>query len=514
MSLLGPRLRTTLPTVLALLALPAIAITPLLAPGLATSHDGPQHIFRAVELDLLLRQGVLYPRWAPDFNQGLGYPLFNFYAPLTYYLLVGLHWLGLGFGAALKALFALGFLAFGVGMYVYARDLVGRAGALVTAAAYVYVPYHFTEAYIRADAAEFLALAFLPPLLWAFRRLLAKPSLSRLVVAGVLYAGLILTHNLTAFFFSGLLALYILVLALWQQIRAGNLGCPRPFWKRDRVRGRLDAGQGGRPQGPALRVRGEAPLPLGTSTDAAPPAQPFRGKAPLPPVGQGLVPCRPSGPAGEETNPHPYPLPRREREAFGKREREVSRLTTLWRAWRPLLFAGGAAALGLALGACYWLPALGEKGLVQIDRAVDTPFFSLYNHFAPLGELLAIQQPNDLRLANPELVPRQLGLTLVVLAAIALVGMWVRPARPGLRLHACFFACATVGLVFAMTEGSAPLWQALPLAWFIQFPWRLLGFTGLSLAVLAGVAGQMLVGAVAGWRQRRFAGPAVAAVLL
>ncbi|MDA8217035.1 MAG: glycosyltransferase family 39 protein, partial [Dehalococcoidales bacterium] len=94
-------------------------------------------------------------------------------------------------------------------------------------------------------------------------------------------------------------------------------GSPRPFGESVGVRGRLDAGPGGRPQGPALHVRGKSPLPLAASTDAAPPAQRVRGEAPLQPVGQGLVHCRPSGLAGDETNPHPYPLPERERELGG-----------------------------------------------------------------------------------------------------------------------------------------------------------------------------------------------------
>ena len=32
----------------------------------------------------VLRDGVLYPRWAPDFYYGYGYPIFNYYAPFTY----------------------------------------------------------------------------------------------------------------------------------------------------------------------------------------------------------------------------------------------------------------------------------------------------------------------------------------------------------------------------------------------------------------------------------------------
>ena len=42
--------------------------------------------FRLAELSYLLRGGEFYPRWAPNFYHGYGYPIFNYYAPLTYYL--------------------------------------------------------------------------------------------------------------------------------------------------------------------------------------------------------------------------------------------------------------------------------------------------------------------------------------------------------------------------------------------------------------------------------------------
>ena len=68
-------------------ALALIAAGPFLArPGLPRQTDAELHVYRAAELGHTLRNGALYPRWAPDLYYGYGYPIFNYYAPLTYYL--------------------------------------------------------------------------------------------------------------------------------------------------------------------------------------------------------------------------------------------------------------------------------------------------------------------------------------------------------------------------------------------------------------------------------------------
>src|SRR5512146_580630 len=68
--------------------------------------DGYLHLFRVFEFDRVLREGVVYPRWAPDLAYGYGYPIFNFYPPLAYYLTETLHLVGLLIPTAVQAAFA------------------------------------------------------------------------------------------------------------------------------------------------------------------------------------------------------------------------------------------------------------------------------------------------------------------------------------------------------------------------------------------------------------------------
>ena len=75
------------------LAIPAF--TPFLTEGLPRSFDGGTHLLRIGRLDEHLRSGALFPRWIPELLLGNGYPVFNYYAPSTYYLVELFHLVGL-----------------------------------------------------------------------------------------------------------------------------------------------------------------------------------------------------------------------------------------------------------------------------------------------------------------------------------------------------------------------------------------------------------------------------------
>jgi len=164
---------------LPLLAIPAI--WPLLKMGLPLSADGTLHLLRVVLLDHHISNGVLYPRWVPELFTGLGYPVFNFYSPLAYYLAELLHLIGLDFVAALIASFAVLIVFSGFGMYRLARDVLGSRhtwAALVAATAYMYAPYLLTNVYIRGAIAEVGAQAWLPWVFWSARDVDSRASIA------------------------------------------------------------------------------------------------------------------------------------------------------------------------------------------------------------------------------------------------------------------------------------------------------------------------------------------------
>ncbi|TEU15320.1 MAG: hypothetical protein E3J21_13500 [Anaerolineales bacterium] len=190
------------------------AFYPLLQPGLPNTADGALHLYRTVELDQCWQDGVYYPRWAPNLFLGYGYPIFNFYAPLLYYLAEVLHVLGFSFQGAIKIIQVGTFLLYSLGMYVFAREIVGRKPALLAAATYAYVPYRFKEAFVQGDYPQFLALALLPLVFWAFYKIIVTRKPGYLVVGACLYGALILSHNITAMLTSPFLGLYIVWMIL------------------------------------------------------------------------------------------------------------------------------------------------------------------------------------------------------------------------------------------------------------------------------------------------------------
>ncbi|MBK8128986.1 MAG: hypothetical protein IPK53_08590 [bacterium] len=62
-----------------------LAIWTFIGRGQLPQETDAELRFRLAELSYLVRGGVFYPRWGPAFIMA-GYPIFNYYAPLTYYV--------------------------------------------------------------------------------------------------------------------------------------------------------------------------------------------------------------------------------------------------------------------------------------------------------------------------------------------------------------------------------------------------------------------------------------------
>lgn len=212
------------PGFLIVVAICLLAVWPFVSrDSLPEGTDAELHIFRLAELSYLVRGGEFYPRWAPNFYHGYGYPIFNYYAPLTYYLGLPLELLpGVDAVLAVKTLFVVGLLLAGLGMYGFVRDNWGRRAGYVAAALYVYAPYVQTiDPHIRGVLPESFSFALFPLALWALDRLRRRPSVGSWLAAAGSTAAVILSHNLMGLFFFGQLLAWV----VWQGV-IGRL--PKP----------------------------------------------------------------------------------------------------------------------------------------------------------------------------------------------------------------------------------------------------------------------------------------------
>jgi hypothetical protein len=202
-----------LPLIL-LLAVALAASVPLWGPGIVNTRgggDSPFLLQRVHQMAANLRAGVFPVRWMPDAAYGLGYPFFSYYAALPYYLAGLLVVIGLDILTAIKITQTLGFLAAALAMYGWMRRLTAnRWGAWLGAVGYTVAPFHLVNVYVRGDSlSEFYAFIFYPLILWALDLPEGRP-LRRAGVA-LAYAGLLLTHNISAFIFTPFVLLYVLI---------------------------------------------------------------------------------------------------------------------------------------------------------------------------------------------------------------------------------------------------------------------------------------------------------------
>jgi hypothetical protein len=191
--------------------LTAVALTPLLRADQPCTHDGGLHYFRIVAMRHALDDGLLVSRWIPDLAFGYGYPFFNYRAAVSYYLGLALYLTGLALPQALNLVYVLSLLASAIGAYLLGRDLFGRRAGVVAAVVYVYAPYPLLDALVRGNMPESVALAILPFILWAFRRLLLIGQARYLLLSAAALALLWLSHNISSLLFTPYLALYVLV---------------------------------------------------------------------------------------------------------------------------------------------------------------------------------------------------------------------------------------------------------------------------------------------------------------
>lgn len=202
------------------------AIGPLLAPGYFWgAHDGRHSVYFLFEFDRSIQDGIWYPRWAPDYTFGYGYPMFNIYAPGALYVSEFFHLIGFDFVNATKLTFALALLLAGPAMFGLIKRLTGSSSAaFLSGLAYVYIPYHIIDIYVRAALAESVALIFLPLTLWGFYETVLRPSRLSIVATAFVYAGMMFSHNGVTLLFTLVLAVWVLFLILGEIRKSSSSG--------------------------------------------------------------------------------------------------------------------------------------------------------------------------------------------------------------------------------------------------------------------------------------------------
>lgn len=204
---LGQKLGKYIPAILVtLLTIPAFYN--LLRPGFFPMQDDLQ-AFRVHQMDRCFDDFQIPCRWVPDAGYQFGYPQFNYYPPLPYYIGALFHRVGIQYIDSVKILFILGYILSAIAMYVLVKSLLKSSWiGIVTALAYTYIPYKAVEVYVRGALSEFWAQVFLPLTFWAVYKLIRTGKTKYLLWFSLALAALATTHTLITMIFAPIIVLW------------------------------------------------------------------------------------------------------------------------------------------------------------------------------------------------------------------------------------------------------------------------------------------------------------------
>lgn len=401
---------------LPILLISALAAYPIVV-GVPDFVDSANHFYRIVALDWHIQHFDFYPRWFAEAHYGFGAPVFNFYAPLSYYFAILFRVFGVSLPVCYALSYGLAFVIGGFGIYQWTRDLgYDYHARLIGVAAFCSAPYIYMNTLHRGAYPETWGLAIAPWVFWSAMMMARTSSHSSRLIFTLSYAALILTHNLVAFIVTPLVIIYIIANAYITHHAIRN---------------------------------------------------------------------------------------------------------TLYALMRHSSFV----ILSIALTSFYIIPVALEANNVFLTRTIVQDFF--YS-FSSLNELFALPVHYDpYRLSNP--IGRTYSLPQIVLVMgcwLLVVGNWLlvigqrvknrsnqkskiknqkllipNYSFPLFILHCSLFIVLTF---FALPQ-SESLWVLVPLARFIQLPWRLLGPAAIFLALLAGAGADAIFNWLSAIHHQRFA---------
>lgn len=163
------------------------------------AHDFT-HGARIAEMHRALKDGHFPVRWSESFGFGYGMPLFEFYAPLPYYVGAVFYAVGFSLVNSVKLLFIISTLVVLIGGYKLGKVLFGSLGGLIVTSAITLAPYRAVNLFVRGALSELWGIMVLPYILYGIILVIQKKKNGWLTLLAS-FIILLLSHNLTTLIF-------------------------------------------------------------------------------------------------------------------------------------------------------------------------------------------------------------------------------------------------------------------------------------------------------------------------
>jgi hypothetical protein len=196
--------------VLLLILITIPAVHRLIRPGFFSMYDDMQ-VIRLQQMDVCIKDGQIPCRWVPDLGYGYGYPLYQYYAPLPYYVMEAFHLLGFSFITSVKIGFILSVICSAFFFFLFVNRLFSLPSSLVATSLYIYSPIRAGDLYVRGAMGELWGIAILPLVFWGIERLIKNKNNGSVVILGIVLAFFSITHNLTVIMATPLIIVWILI---------------------------------------------------------------------------------------------------------------------------------------------------------------------------------------------------------------------------------------------------------------------------------------------------------------
>ncbi len=166
---------------------------------------------------------------------------------------------------------------------------------------------------------------------------------------------------------------------------------------------------------------------------------------------------------------------------------------TNYKAWFHLsLINMGAGLFGLCYGGIYLLPLLLEVNYINVSQWTSGSY-NFQQHFVYFSQFLSPFWGYGYAGPGPiDGMAYQIGLVVFGFIVLAVPCLVIFAPQNRHRKTSIIFIGASLFSIWLMSPWAAWLWNILPIASLLQFPWRLLIITVLSASIIAGAVVAML----------------------
>lgn len=193
--------------------------------GIFDTHDGTNHLARFANYRIALREGQIPPRWGPNLLNHYGYPVFLLNYPLLNILSLPISITGNSYETTFNIISFLLLVVGSIGVIFWLHNLFENhslrtrvlALAFITCI-YATTPFIWNVLFVRGSIGELAAYALFPWVLFVFQFQRGKSIRGFTILAAIVYAVFLLSHNISAVVGSILLFVWLFSAFKWDKV--------------------------------------------------------------------------------------------------------------------------------------------------------------------------------------------------------------------------------------------------------------------------------------------------------